>query len=161
MGGLGTLRTNYRTDKGLNKQTRGYTDRLWAKCTNSRLNGPKRTDQGSKDQMRYLRTGIARFELENQWSNHMVPWKRDESAFFSRDPMIILKFPREILYPAFVGFLVKIKNRNDSKISFFVSLISLFLIDWKVKNEFAHELLSKKYAIFYDSWPKNDVKFLN
>ena len=46
--------------------------------------------------------------------------------------MIILKFPREILYPAFIGFLVKIKNRNDSNISFFLFL--WFLSFWSTEK---------------------------
>ena len=80
--------------------------------------------------MRYIRTGIVSFGPEIQ--SDIIIWYREKGMnrhFFSRDPMIILKFPREILYPAFIGSPVKIKNRNDSKISFFVSLISLFLID--------------------------------
>ena len=36
----------------------------------------------------------------------MVPRKMGESALFSRDPMIILKLPRVILYPAFIASLV-------------------------------------------------------
>ena len=132
-------------------RARGTTDELGAFRTDKRLNRPtmgcmnqpglKRANFGQRGRMRVPWTelgfyGRAKLVLNPKIDpkyHHMVPWKRDESAVY-KGPYDKIKISRQILCPTFIGFLAKI-SRNNSKICFLFSLISLFLIDWKVKND--------------------------